>query len=113
MSALCSAFSGEVIKYTTVKRYQVYLMNIIKFDCRGEISIYDSRVSIYGCIQPDPLAELLEKDADEKQGYFLRYLYLAAVDVSSSKPLITLVCWCLISKLSLTISRLLHIVLFN
>ena len=68
VSAICSAFTGEVIKYTTVRR--------------GEVSIYDSRLNIYGCIQPELLAELINSDRADSQGYFFRYLYLVATEVN-------------------------------
>ena len=47
LSPICKAHSGEEIKYSTCKR--------------GEICIYDSRLSIYGSIQPDCLAVVLAK----------------------------------------------------
>ena len=68
ISAICSAFSGEVIKYTTVKR--------------GEITVYDSRLSIYGCVQPlSNLAEVMGSDNTDNQGYLYRHLLVVGHQV--------------------------------
>ena len=65
LSALCSAFSGETVKQTTVKR--------------GEIRIYESRLHMYGAVQPEPYADLI--NLPDNQGFFDRVFYMVACKV--------------------------------
>ena len=60
-SAICSAFTGEEIRNSTI--------------ARGEIGVKDSRVTIFGCIQPEPYWSLLNKPGEEDhQGLWDRFL---------------------------------------
>lgn len=70
ISALCSAFSGEPINYTTVKR--------------GPLTIYESRLGIFGSIQPALLVEIINGSGggaatnSDHQGLFDRFIYIAS-----------------------------------
>ena len=74
ISAVCSAFSGEEVKYTTVKRGVFFSVNFFFENnfVAGEVCIYDSRLSIFGNIQPGPLGELLNSSKKDDQGFFDR-----------------------------------------
>ena len=52
------------------------------FFCLGEISVYDSRLSIFGAIQPGPLGDLLNREKKDNQGFFDRFLLFAASEVA-------------------------------
>jgi hypothetical protein len=52
------------------------------FLCLGEISVYDSRLSIFGAIQPGPLGDLLNREKKDNQGFFDRFLLFAASEVA-------------------------------
>ena len=60
-SNICRAFSGQSIKYTTVKRLT--------------LNIPDHCVSIFACVQPKSLLEVLKRDKDS-QGFYDRVIFL-------------------------------------
>ena len=58
-SNLCKAFSGQPIKYTTVKR--------------STQVIADHTVAVFACCQPTSFLDILSKDKDS-QGLYDRFL---------------------------------------
>ena len=61
ISALTSAYSGETISYTTVKRGITDIWafgdskKILILFVVGNVCVYDHLLNIYGCIQPEGL----------------------------------------------------------
>lgn len=68
-SNICRAFSNQSIKYTTVKRQT--------------LNITEHYVSIFACVQPKALLEVLKKDKDS-QGFYDRYLETIGTDFTYS-----------------------------
>ena len=59
VSAFCSAFTGEPINYTTVKRgehFQIWIkFFFLILGISGGLNIYNNRLTLLGSIQPGPL----------------------------------------------------------
>lgn len=66
-SAICSAFTSESIKYTTIKH--------------GSIEIDEARLSIFGAVQAEALVEMLNTGDPDHQGFWDRILLIPAAKV--------------------------------
>ena len=69
VSAFTSAHTGETISYTTVKRgkslevslfisLQICVDQLFLSNTLGSVCVYDHRVTIYGCVQPEGLVRM-------------------------------------------------------
>ena len=85
ISSLCSAFSGESIRNTTIQRGSNFHYFLKKKTSEeiilGNVVIDDHRLCILGTIQPELLCQLLNSQEGDPQGYWDRYLIIPGSEV--------------------------------